>query len=173
MILYYKSCNRLERLCLFPTLSLHSGPNSFNISSLVFFKSLLTPTALLLVFSSLSILFHGVKPALDTMPAEREKANRKELGISYGFHARLPLTLKSGLFPIFSPSCITVLTHIQLVISQHHMLSHSTVTYSDIPRLHSYTCFPLLTAGCLTYIYRIPILLILAISAFYQDRFGL
>lgn len=166
MILYYKSCNRLESLCLFPTLSLYSGPNSFNISSLVFFKSLLTPTALLLVFSSLSILFHGVKPALDTMPAEREKANRKELGISYGFHARLPLTLKSGLFPIFSPSCITVLTHIQLVISQHHMLS-------DIPRLHSYTCFPLLTAGRLTYIYQIPILLILTISAFYQDRFGL
>ena len=173
MILYYKSFNIPERLCLFPTLSLHPGPNSFSIYSLVFSKSLLTPTALFLAFSSLPILFHGVKPDLDTIPGERQRANRKELRISYGWHARLPLTLKSGLFPIFSPSCMTVLIHIQLVISQHHMLSHSTVTYSDIPHLHTYTCFPFLTAGLLTYICWIPILLILTISAFYQDHFGL
>lgn len=123
MILYYKSFNIPKRLCLFTTLSLYPEPNPFNISSLVFSKSLLTPTGLFLAFSSLSILFHGVKPVLDTIPAERQRANRKELRISYGLHARLPLTLKSGLFPIFSPICITVLTHIQLVISQHHMLS--------------------------------------------------
>lgn len=161
---------------LFPTLSFHPETNSFNISSLVFSKSLLTPTAhSRLAFSSLSILLHSLEPTPDTTPAERRRASREELMITYRLNARLPLKLKSELFPILilSPSSFGLLTHVQRVISQPRVLSHGTVTYSDIPHLRSYICFPFLAAVLGTCICLILISLISAISAFYQNYFGL
>lgn len=94
---------------------------------------------------------------------------------SYSLNARLPLRLKSELFPILilSPSNFGLLTHIQRVISQPRVLSHGTVTYSDIPHLHSYICFPFLAAVLGTYICLLLLLLISAIFAFHQNRFGL
>lgn len=125
-------------MSLFPSLSLRPGPNSFNIFSLVSPKSLLTPTALFLAFSSSSVLFHGVKPALDTSPAERQTANRKEWRMSYGLHTRL--RLKSGFFPIFSASHI--IAWLIFSLWYPNITCSLTVTYSDIPCLHTHICFP-------------------------------
>lgn len=124
-----------------------------------------------LAFSSLSLLFHGVKPALDTIPAEQQRANSCTYPTVF--------TQDSHFAEVWSlPHCLrqpyqAVDSHSACDIPTPHALSQRwyLLRYPSSAFIH--TCFPFLTAGLLTYIFWIPIFLILAISAFYQDQFGL
>lgn len=59
--------------------------------------------------------------------------------MSYGLHTKLWLRLESGFFPIFSASHIIIFS-----LWYPNITCSLTVTYSDIPCLHTHICFPFL-----------------------------
>ena len=96
------------------TLSVFPHWSFLNLFSLLQLSSWLSPACLhhFMVWSQLW-----------TLSQQRDRSQQKRVKDILQLTCKIPTYTEVWSPPIFSPSCITVLTHIQLVIPQHHMLS--------------------------------------------------